>query len=146
MVQDGQLIIGVNWTSRSRITYLVQGGDEASVRRYLGETACITGVVVDRGPWLKVIVVRSAEDSGATDKLSMRAGFIKELGASIYMQGTHLLTDGEGKTVCLLSSKESGVDLDSAMLLGRVIVIGTLTQTVEGDAKIMEVQLVEPVK
>jgi hypothetical protein len=76
----------------------------------------------------------------------MRAGFIKELGPSIYMQGTHVLTDGQGGTICLLSGRESGVDLDSAMLLGPVIVIGTLTQTVEGDAKIMEVQLVEPVK
>jgi hypothetical protein len=146
MADNDQLIIGVNWTSKSRITYVVQGGDVETVRRFLGETARVTGVIVDRSPWLKEIVVYGAEASSAMDRLSMRIGFIKELGISIYMQGTHVLTDCEGKTVCLLSATESGLDLDSYMLKGRVAVIGVLSRTVEGNAQIMEVKLVEKVE
>jgi len=146
MMDNGQLIIGVNWTSKSRITYVVQGEDLEAVHRFLGETARVTGVIVDRGPWLKEILVRSAEASPSAERLSWRTGFIKELGASIYMQGTHLLTDREGNAICLLGAKESGLDLDSYMLKGKVTVTGIMTKTVEGNAQIMEVKLVEPVK
>jgi hypothetical protein len=143
MTDNGQLIVGVNWTSKSRITYVIQGGDMETVRRFLGETARVTGEIVDRGPWLKEILVRAAEASTAADRLSLRTGFIKELGISIYMQGTHLLTDREGSMICLLSAKDSGLDLDSYMLLGKVAVIGVMSKTVEGNAQIMEVKLVE---
>jgi hypothetical protein len=146
MADNGQLIIGVNWTSKSRITYVVQGGDVEAVRRFLGETARVTGEIVDRGPWLKEILVRATEPSTAMDRLSMRTGFIKELGLSIYMQGTHLLTDREGNTICLLSAGESGLDLDSYMLKGKVAVTGIMSKTVEGNAQIMEVKLVEKVE
>ena len=143
---NGQLIIGVNWTSKSRITYVVQGGDLETVLKFLGETARVTGEIVDRGPWLKEILVRAAEASTAAERLSTRSGFIKELGASIYMQGTHLLTDREGNMICLLGARESGLDLDSYMLKGKVTVIGVMSKTVEGNARIMEVKLVEPAK
>jgi hypothetical protein len=146
MTDNGQLIIGVNWTSKSRITYLVEGGDVETVRGLLGETVRVTGEIVDRSPWLKEIQVRAAEASTAADRLSRRSGFIKELGASIYMQGTHLLTDRDGNTICLLSGKESGLDLDSYMLKGQVAVFGVMSKTVEGDAQIMEVKLVEKVE
>jgi hypothetical protein len=76
----------------------------------------------------------------------MRTGFIKELGISVYMQGTHMLTDRDGNTICLLSAKESGLDLDGYMLKGRVAVIGVMSKTVEGNAQIMEVKLVEKVE
>ena len=146
LADNGQLIIGVNWTSKSRITYVVQGGDVETVRRFLGETARVTGEIVDRGPWLKEILVRAAEASAAPDRLSMRIGFIKELGISIYMQGSHLLTDRDGNTICLLSARESELDLDSYMLKGKVAVIGVMSKTVEGDAQMMEVKLVEKVE
>ena len=143
---NGQIIIGVNWTSKSRITYVVQGDDLETVLRFLGETARVTGVIVDRGPWLKQIQVRAAEAPTTAERLSMRTGFIKELGASIYMQGTHLLTDREGNTICLLGASESGLGLDSYMLKGKVTVFGVMSKTVEGNAQIMEVKLVEPAK
>lgn len=143
---NGRLIIGVNWTSKSRITYVVEGGDVEAVRSFLGETARVTGLIVDRSPWLKEILVHAAEPSTAEDRLSMRIGFIKELGLSTYMQGTHLLADREGNMICLLSAKQSGLDLDSYMLQGRVAVFGVLTKTVEGNAQIMEVKLVEKVE
>ncbi len=143
MTENGQLIIGVNWTTKSRITYVVQGGAVEAVRTFLDETARVTGEIVDSSPYLKEILVRSAEASTAAERLSVRNGFIKELGASIYMQGTHLLTDREGNTLCLLSGRESGLDLDSYMLMGKVKVIGVMSKTVEGNAEIMEVKLVE---
>ena len=143
MMDNSQLIIGVNWLSKSRITYVVRGGDVEAAARFLGETARVTGAIVDRGPWLKEISVRAAEGSTAADRLSTRSGFIKELGVSIYMQGTHLLTDREGNMVCLLSARESGLDLGSYMSQGVVAVTGIITKTVEGNAQIMEVKLVE---
>jgi len=77
--------------------------------------------------------------------LSRRVGFIKELGLSIYMQGTHVLTDRDGQRICLLSSDEGGPDLDQYML-AQVAVIGVLESAVEGSEKIMKVQRVEKVK
>jgi hypothetical protein len=145
MQQDGKLVIGVDWTSRSRISYVVQGGAAEILRPFLGETVRATGEVVDHSPWLKDIVVCSAVEADSPGRLSMRTGYIKELGVSIYMQGTHVLTDAEGARICLLSGRASGVDLDAAMLKGKVTVIGTLSPTVEGDALFMEVKLVEPI-
>lgn len=146
MRDDSQLVIGVNWLSRSRASYVVQGGDVEAVLKFLGETARVTGEVVERGPWLKEIVVRSAEPSQAPDRLALRRGFIKELGVSIYMQGTHVLVDREGKMICLLQAKKSGIDLDAQMMKGEVTVIGVMNRTVEGNAQIMEVELVEAAK
>jgi len=143
MMDNDQLIIGVDWPSKSRITYLVQGGDVDTVRRFLGETARVTGEVVDRGPWLKEMVIHAAEASTAEDRLSMRSGFIKEMGISIYLEGTHLLTDRAGNMICVLSGRKSGLDLDSHVLKGQVAVTGTMTKTVEGNAQIMEVKIVE---
>lgn len=146
MEDNGQLIVGVNWTSKSRITYVVQGNDLSTIVRFLGETARVTGVIVDRGQWLKEIQVRTAEASTATDRLSWRSGFIAELGASVYMQGTHLLGDREGKVICLLDARESGLGLDSYMSKGQVRVTGIMTKTIEGNALIMEVKLVEKIE
>jgi len=144
VMMDGErLIVGVDWLSKSRITYIVQGGDVASVKRYLGETARVTGQVVHKGPWLKELAVRAAEASDSEERLSMRRGYIKELGISIYMQGSHLLVDREGTMICLLDSREGGPDLDQFMR-GEAVVIGVLSKTVEGDAQIMDVRLVEP--
>jgi hypothetical protein len=143
MMDGEQLIIGVDWLSKARITYVVQGGDVASVKRYLGETARVKGQVVHESPWLKELMVRAAEASNAPGRLSMRMGYIKELGVSIYMQGSHTLVDREGKLICLLDVQEGGPDLNQFMR-GQVVVIGVLSKTVEGDAKIMDVRLVEP--
>ena len=143
MMDGERLIIGVNWLSKARITYVVQGGDVTLVKRYLGETARVTGQVLDKGPWLKELMVRAAEASDSPGRLSMRMGYIKELGVSIYMQGSHTLVDREGKLICLLGSREGGPDLNQFMR-GQVVVIGVLSKTVEGDAKIMDVRLVEP--
>lgn len=145
MSEDGQLIIGVRWLSKSRITYLVVGGEVDEVRKFLGETARVTGEIVDRGPWLKEITVRKVEASTDPHRLSRRTGYIKELGPSIYMQGTHVLVDREDKLICLLSAARSGLDLD-AYMTGKVVVFGVITKTVEGDAQIMEVELVERAK
>ena len=146
MMDNGQLIIGVDWTSKSRITYVVQGDELATITRFLGETARVTGVIVDRGQWLKEIQVRTAEPSTSAERLSWRTGFIAELGTSVYMQGTHLLGDREGKMICLLDARASGLDLDSYILKGQVRVTGVMTKTVEGNAQIMEVKLVEKVE
>jgi len=143
MMQDGELILGVNWLSKSRITYVVKGGDVDTVKRLLGETARLTGLIVDKGPFLKEITVRAAEVSAMGEGLSMRAGYIKELGPSIYMQGSHVLMDREGNVICLLASGEGGPDLDRYMM-GKVVAIGVMTKTVEGNAQIMTVQSVEP--
>ncbi|MBM4429285.1 MAG: hypothetical protein FJ026_02930 [Chloroflexi bacterium] len=142
LILDGELILGVDWLSKSRITYLVKGGDAEMLKRLLGETARVTGVIVDRGPYLKEIKVQDAEPSTAEERLSMRAGYIKELGPSIYMQGSHVLMDREGQIICLLATGEGGPDLDRYMS-GRVVVIGFMDKTVEGDAQIMTVQSVD---
>jgi hypothetical protein len=143
---NGQLIIGVDWTSKSRITYLVQSTDTEAVRQFLGETARVTGEIVDRSPWLKEIVVRTVEGSAAAGRLSWRAGYIAELGDSIYMQGTHVLINRDADLICLLEVQEGGPDLDSYSGVGRVAVTGIMTNTVEGNAQIMEVKLVEKVE
>lgn len=145
MLDDSQLIIGVHWLSKSRVTYVVVGGEVEEVRKFLGETARVTGEIVDRSPWLKEIVVRKVEASTDTRRLSRRTGYIKELGPSIYMQGTHVLVDRDGKLICLLSAAKSGLDLN-AYMTGKVVVYGVLAKTVEGDAQIMEVEQVELAK
>lgn len=62
------------------------------------------------------------------------------------MQGTHKLVDDQGELICLLSGRDSGVDLNKAVDQGKVNVYGTLAPAVEGNAQIMEVQLIEPIK
>lgn len=146
MSDDGQLIIGVQWLSKSRVTYVVKGGEAEEVRKFLGETARITGEIVEPSPWMKEIIVRAVRASTEPHRLSLRRGYIKELGPSIYMQGTHVLVDREGKLICLLSAKEKGLDLDAYMMMGRVVVIGVMSKTVEGDAQIMEVEAIEQAK
>lgn len=146
MSDDGQLIIGVQWLSKSRVTYVVKGGEVEEVRKFLGETARITGEIVEPSPWMKEIIVRAVRASTEPQRLSLRRGYIKELGPSIYMQGTHVLVDREGKLICLLSAKEKGLDLDAYMMMGRVVVIGVMSKTVEGDAQIMEVEAIEQAK
>jgi hypothetical protein len=145
MSDNGQLIIGVQWLSKSRITYVVVGGEIEEVKKFLGETARVTGEIVDHSPWLKEIVVRKVEASTDPHRLSRRTGYIKELGPSIYMQGTHVLVDRENKLICLLSAAKSGLDLD-AYMTSKVVVFGVITKTVEGDAQIMEVEQVERAK
>ncbi len=145
MIDEGRLIVGVNWLSKSRATYVVKGGNAEGVKKLLGETARVTGEIVDHSPWLKEIVVRAAEASSAPDSLSMRIGYIEELGPSIYMQGTHILVDHEGKRICLLGTVEGGPHLDKHMM-SKVMVIGVLSKTVEGDAQIMCVELIQPVR
>jgi len=143
MSEDGQLIIGVNWLSKSRVTYQVKGGDVESLRPFVGETVRLQGDIVDQSLWLKEITVRTVQASAAGERLSMRRGYIKELGPSIYMQGTHVLVDRDNQQVCLLGAVEGGPDLDQYMR-GVVKVFGVLEKTVEGDAQIMRVRLVEP--
>jgi len=145
MTDNGQLIVGSDWLSRSRVTYLIRGGEVEGVRQFLGETARVSGQIVDLGPWLKEIWVGAVEASPAPDRLSLRSGYIKELGPSIYMQGTHILTDRDGQQICLLSGRQAGVDLD-AYATDKVTVFGVMSKTVEGDAQIMEVEKVEVVK
>nr|MBC7244424.1 hypothetical protein [Chloroflexota bacterium] len=145
MSDDGQLIIGVQWLSKSRITYVVKGGEVEEVRKFLGETARVTGEIVELSPWMKEITVRAVKASTEPRRLSLRRGYIQELGPSIYMQGTHVLVDREGKLICLLSAKESGLDLD-AYMRSKVVVIGVMSKTVEGDAQIMEVEAIERAK
>lgn len=145
IIDNGQVIIGVDWLSESRVTYCVMGGDLEGLRALDGETVVVQGEVMDRSQWLKEIAVADVRVSVKPGRLSRRIGFIKELGISIYMQGTHVLTDREGKTICLLSSAEGGPDLDNYMR-DRVAVLGVLENAVEGNAKIMKVQRVEKVK
>ena len=144
IVEDGQVIIGVGWL-KSRAVYRVTGGDVERVRALEGETVQVRGTITDHGPQLKEIAVTNVRVSAKTGGLSRRVGYIKELGMSIYMQGTHVLTDREGQTICLLSPAEGGPGLDQYML-AQVAVIGVLENTVEGNAKIMKVQRVEIVK
>lgn len=143
---NGQLMIGVDWTSKSRITYVVQGTDTAEIRKFVGETVRATGEIVDRGPWLKEIVIRSVEESTDPERLSWRAGYIHELGDSMWMQGTHVLINRDSDLICLLEVKEGGPDLDSYSGIGLVAATGILTNTVEGNAQIMEARLVEKVE
>lgn len=145
LTEDGQLIIGVNWLSKSRVTYRVTGGELERLRALQGETVRVSGQIVEHSLWLKEITVRTVQVSNAKERLSMRRGYIKELGPSIYMQGTHLLTDREGSLICLLASAPGGPDLDQYMRT-QVMVIGVMEKTVEGNALIMRVHLVEPVK
>ena len=143
--EAGQLIVGVNWLSKSRVTYVVKGGDVEGVKKLLGEMVRVAGEIVDCSPWRKEIVVHAVEASTASERLSRRVGYIKELGPSIYMQGTHVLVDREGKLICLLSAAPDGPDLDQ-YIMRKVAVIGVLSKTVEGNAQIMKVALVEPVR
>lgn len=143
---NGQLIIGVDWTSKSRITYLVQGTDTAAVRKFLGETVQVIGEIVDRGPWLKEITIRTVEESTAPDRLSWRSGYIHKLGDSHWTKGTHVLIDRAADLICLLETREVGLNLDSYESIGQVAVTGVMTNTIEGDAQIMEVKLVERVE
>jgi len=145
MSEDGQLIIGEDWLSRSRVTYRVAGGDVERLREYVGETVSVSGEVVEHSPWLKEITVRRIQAPRLPKGLSRRVGYIKEVGISIYMQGTHVLVDRDGQSICLLGSVEGGPDLDSYML-GKVAVIGVMEKTVEGNAQIMRVGSVEPAK
>jgi hypothetical protein len=145
VLEDGQIVLRVDWLSAARVTYQVTGGDVERLRTYVGETVRVEGEMVDRSPSLKEVVVSQMKLCSAPDRLSMRVGYIKELGLSIYMQGTHVLTDREGKDICLLAAVEGGPDLNQYMQ-GQVRVLGVLEKTVEGDAQIMHVQLVEPVK
>lgn len=145
MIEDGQVIVGVDWLSKSRVTYRVTAGDVERLQALEGETVTVWGEVTDRGPWLKEIAVANVRVSTTPGRLSRRMGYIKELGVSIYMQGTHMLTDREGKTICLLSSAEGGPDLDN-YARDKVAVLGVLENTVEGNEKIMKVQRVEKVK
>ena len=140
---NGQLIIGVDWTSKSRITYLVQGTDTAAVRKFLGETVRVTGEIVERGPWLKDIMIRMVEESAAPDRLSWRSGYIHRLGDSHWTKGTHVLINRAADLICLLETREVGLNLDSYESVGQVAVTGVMTNTVEGDAQIMEVKFVE---
>ena len=145
LIEDGQVVVGVDWLSKSRVTYRVTSGDIESLQALEGETVTVQGQVTDLGPWLKEIVVSNVRASVKPGRLSRRVGYIKELGVSIYMQGTHMLTDREGKTICLLISAEGGPDLNDYPR-DKVAVLGALESTVEGNAKIMKVQRVEKVK
>lgn len=145
MTDNGQLIVGVNWLSKSRVTYRVVGGEVESLHRLIGETVRVQGEIVDHSLWLKEITVRAVQPSAAANRLSMRRGFLKELGPSIYMQGTHILVDREGTLICLLSAPEGGPNLDEYARY-QVVVIGVMEKTVEGNAQIMRVQSIEVVK
>ncbi|MBC7263151.1 MAG: hypothetical protein H5T64_02200 [Chloroflexi bacterium] len=143
--KDGNYIIGVNWTSRSRVTYRVTGGDTTLLRNYVGETVTVHGVVFEKSAFLKELVIQRIDTEVAQPgSLSQRSGIVQRLGMSIYMQGSHKLLDEKGGLICLLSSKTAKVDLDG--YVGRQVkVTGTLAKTVEGNAWIMDVLLVEPV-
>ena len=145
LAEDGELIVGVNWLSKSRITSRGVGGDVTALRALVGETVRMRGDVVERGPFLKDIVVKAVEVSSSAERLSMREGYLKELGVSIYMQGTHMLVDRDGNLICLLASAPGGSDLDT-YAIGKVRVIGKMEKTVEGDARIMYVQSIGAAK
>jgi len=144
IIEDGQVIVGVEWLG-ARVIYRVTGGDVERVKALEGETVVVQGAVTHHGTQLKEIAVTDVRLSLSPGGLSRRVGFIKELGLSIYMQGTHVLTDRDGQRICLLSSDEGGPDLDQYML-AQVAVIGVLESAVEGSEKIMKVQRVEKVK
>lgn len=146
MKMDGQWVVGVDWTSRSRITVVVQGAAEGALEPLLGETVRVEGIVTEQNPWKKEIALQKVGASTAPERLSLRSGLVKELGISIYMQGTHRLVDERGQLICLLSGSQNGIDLNQAMGQGRVNVYGVLSPTVEGNAQIMEVELVEPIQ
>jgi hypothetical protein len=101
---------------------------------------------VEHSPWKKDITLLKVEPSSDPARLSLRTGLVKELGVSVYMQGTHKLVDDGGELICLLSGRQHGVDLNGAMGRGQVNVFGVLSPTVEGNALIMEVQLIEPIE
>ena len=145
MSEDAQLLIGVNWLSKSRVTYRVTAGDVERLREYVGETVSVSGEVVEHSPWLKEITVRRIQAPRLPKGLSRRVGYVKEAGISIYMQGTHVLVDREGQVICVLASVEGGPDLDKQMP-AKVAVIGIMEKTVEGNAQIMRVQSVESAK
>lgn len=145
MLEDGQVIVGVDWLSKSRVTYRVTAGDVERLRALEGETVTVLGEVTDRGAWLKEIAVANVRVSTTPGRLSRRVGYIKELGISLYMQGTHMLTNRDGQTICLLSSAEGGPELDDYPR-DKVAVFGVLENTVEGNEKIMKVQRVEKAK
>jgi len=141
---DGQWVLGVDWTSRSRITLTVLGADESELAPLLGETVRVEGQVVEHSPWKKDITLAKVEASTDPQRLSLRSGIVQELGVSIYMQGTHKLLDDQGQLICLLCARQNGIDLNQAIGQGKVNVFGVLSPTVEGNARIMEVELIEP--
>jgi hypothetical protein len=67
-------------------------------------------------------------------------GKIVPLEASVYMQGTHRLVDDNGNTLVLLNAKDDKLKLSEGM---KVEVSGVVRKTLEGDAEIMEVELVK---
>ncbi|MEW6686965.1 MAG: hypothetical protein AB1393_12305 [Candidatus Edwardsbacteria bacterium] len=66
----------------------------------------------------------------------MKVGVVQPLGISIYMQGTHMLVNGN-HLVCLLES--STIDLTQYEGF-RCQVSGPMSPTVEGGQQIMDVQ------
>lgn len=144
--EDGTYLIGVNWTSRSRVTYRVTGGDTIPLKNCVGETVTVRGVVFEKSPFLKEIFIQKVDaEAHQPGSLSQRTGIVQPLGMSIYMQGSHKLLNEEGSLICLLSGKTAKIDLDG--YVGRQVkVTGTLAKTVEGSAWIMDVLLVESIE
>lgn len=70
-------------------------------------------------------------------------GYIRPLGPSIFMQGTHTLQDGSGKVLALLTARGSGVDLNR-WLNQQVKVTGRAEPTVEGHQTVVHVERVDP--
>ncbi len=69
-------------------------------------------------------------------------GTIKELGMSIFMQGTHQLVDDQDNLVALLSAGSDSVDLNS-YLNKKVEVSGKAEPSVEGGETMLTVESVK---
>lgn len=69
-------------------------------------------------------------------------GTIKELGMSIFMQGTHQLVDDQDNLVALLSSASDSVNLNN-YLNKKVEVHGQAEPSVEGGETIVAVESVK---
>lgn len=66
-------------------------------------------------------------------------GIVQELGFSIFMQGSHKLTDDQGELVALLQAASEELDLNS-FLGHKVEVSGEASPSVEGGATFVVVQ------
>jgi len=140
LISEGEdLAVVTGLLSSAPITYAVQGADRYLLDRWVGETVRVTARIADADTASPALRVQFAQASTADDRLSLRRGIVKDLGISIYMQGSHKLVDDGGELICLLRTDEGGREL-TPFLNQEAEVIGILSKTVEGDAWIMQVQ------
>ncbi|MBI2265360.1 MAG: hypothetical protein HYU64_09345 [Armatimonadetes bacterium] len=120
--------------------YLRKG---AGLEKWLGKWVRVEGKCC--GTFEKLLIIDPVSVFGREGARRTWTGTLKPIGVSIYMQGTHVLTDPKGKIKCLLKSGDPGIQLEN--YLGKhVRVSGHSERTVEGNQTLVTVEGIEVIK